>query len=102
MSPWVNPTNVIKVAHALLQLDMTHFQEKYHLDLQFFVAQLQQSLEQFKNPPRDEYGIKKWNSIEHIEYTLKHLLAHANTFIHLLTQKTQQQLALQFSTQRAL
>lgn len=93
---FVNSTNVTKIAQSLLELEIQHLQEKYHLDAESFAYQLQQALSDYKNPPKNEQKIKKWNTIDNIERSLKYLINHVNSFINLLTSEAQQQLEQQF------
>jgi hypothetical protein len=95
---WIHPMNVIKIAQALLQLDLSALQEKYKLDAQYFFYPLQKSFQYYVNPPTNEQEIKNWNRIDNIEYALKNLLIHVNTFINLLTPEVQQQLEQQFNS----
>lgn len=65
--PWINVTNVKKIAHILLQLNHSHLQECHRLEAPSLILQLQQAVEQYSHPPLDEQERKKWNRIENIE-----------------------------------
>lgn len=93
---FVNANNVIQIAQLLLQLEIHHLQEKYHLDAESFVDELQKALINYINEPNDTYEIKKWNTIDNIERSLKHLLYSVNSFITLLTPEAQKKLEQQF------
>jgi hypothetical protein len=90
---WISPTNVTRVARALLQLDRIHVQEKYHLDTACFADQLRHALEQYQTP--SEAALKTGGTIDVIEAALIRLLAEVKLFVSLLTPKVQQQLAQQ-------
>ena len=94
---FIQANNVTKIAKALLQIDLSNWQEKYHLDAQAFIVKLQQALEQYTNPPTHEQEIKNWNTIDNIEQALKNLISHVNEFIALLTPDAQQQIEQQFN-----
>ena len=96
---FIHCLNVTKIAKALLQLDLSHWQEKYHLDAQAFIAQLQHALEQYLYPPHDQGALKYWQSIDNIERSLKNLMQNVESFMNLLTSEAQQYIEQQFTTQ---
>ena len=93
---FVNYANVTKIAERLLELEIYQLQEKYHLDAQSFVDELQKALSNYINAPNDSHECKQWNTIDNIERSLKHLLYNVNSFITLLTPEAQKQLEQQF------
>jgi hypothetical protein len=94
---FIHALNVTKIAKALLQLYLSHWQEKYRLDAQAFIAQLQKALEEYLNPPIHEEEVKYWNTIDNIERALKNLILSVNSFINLLSPEAQQHIEQLFT-----
>lgn len=94
---FINPTNVVKITQILLELEKDTLQEKYQLDAESFVFQLKKAFLNYKNLPKDDQEIKKWNTIDNIEQAIKNLIDHVNEFITLLTPEAQQQIEKKFN-----
>lgn len=97
---WLTPSNVTKVANALLQIDSIHLQKQYHQEASYFTRQLQGALAQYQTPPSCEAAFKSWRTVESIETALIQLLNAVRVFLILLTPEVQQQLAQQFQSKK--
>lgn len=96
---WITPLNVVRVAKALLDLDVQAIQETYQPDLQSWVFSLQNALLQYVHHEQTRLQPQSFSRspIELVEYHLKSLLQQTQAFIPLLTPQARSALEQQFS-----
>jgi hypothetical protein len=88
---WLQPTNVVKVAQQLLQMDKGAFEQAYQQEVTSQLIHLEQALYQYLFPEQREYLYKR-SPIEEIEQHLQKLMRCTQHLLSILTPEKKTQL----------
>jgi hypothetical protein len=84
---WLQPTNVVKIARGLLQLDKIAFSKKHQDQAMSQMINLEEILYHYIWPKNELLGLGKRSRIEDLERIMHQLMQHTHHLLSLLTPK---------------
>lgn len=87
----ITPTNVVKAAQFILNLDQSFIEEKHWPDLNAAIYWLKDSLDHYLHP-QSEWWLNGMSQIEHVDYALKTLMEAVRSLLPCLSEEGKNQL----------